>query len=171
MPKRKKRIVIKVGSNVVAQPGGGLDLSSIEQLTNQISTLNKKGIDIILISSGAVAAGRSLITPPKKTDEISKRQLFASVGQIKLINIYAEQFAKQDCLCAQVLVTKEDFRDREHYINMKKPIKSGMARFPSRNWIKSMATGSMVLMIPLPDIASIPVNSCSTHMRNASLGN
>jgi glutamate 5-kinase len=119
MPKRKKRIVIKVGSNVVAQQSGGLDLSNIEQLTNQISTLNKKGIDIILISSGAVAAGRSLITPQKKTDEISKRQLFASVGQIKLINIYAEQFAKQDCLCAQVLVTKEDFRDREHYINMK----------------------------------------------------
>ena len=119
MPKRKKRIVIKVGSNVVAQQGGGLDLISIEGLTNQISTLNKKGIDIILISSGAVAAGRSLITPAKKTDETSKRQLFASVGQIKLINIYAEQFAKQDCLCAQVLVTKEDFRDREHYINMK----------------------------------------------------
>ena len=119
MPKRKKRIVIKVGSNVVAQSSGGLDLGSIEQLTRQISTLNKKGIDVILISSGAVAAGRSLITPPKKTDEISKRQLFASVGQIKLINIYAEQFAQQDCLCAQVLVTKEDFRDREHYINMK----------------------------------------------------
>ena len=119
MPKRKKRIVIKVGSNVVAQQDGGLDLKSIQQLTRQISILNKQGIDIILISSGAVAAGKSLITPPKKTDEISKRQLFASVGQIKLINLYAEQFAKQDCLCAQVLVTKEDFRDREHYINMK----------------------------------------------------
>lgn len=119
MPKRKKRIVIKVGSNVVAQQGGGLDLKSIEQLTRQISVLNKEGNDIILISSGAVAAGKSLITPPKKTDEISKRQLFASVGQIKLINLYAEQFAKLGCLCAQVLVTKEDFRDREHYINMK----------------------------------------------------
>ncbi len=119
MPKRKKRIVIKIGSNVLAQNNEGLDLKSIEQLTRQISILNKQGIEIILVSSGAVAAGRSLITLPKKTDVISKRQLFAAVGQIKLINIYAEQFAKQGCLCAQVLVTKEDFRDREHYINMK----------------------------------------------------
>lgn len=119
MPKRKKRIVIKVGSNVLAKNNDGLDLKSIEQLTRQISILNKQGIEIILVSSGAVAAGRSLITPPVKTDVISKRQLFAAVGQIKLINIYAEQFSKQGCLCAQVLVTKEDFRDREHYINMK----------------------------------------------------
>ncbi len=119
MPKTKKRLVIKIGSNVLAQPNGGLDLQNIEKLTRQMAALNKQGIEIILISSGAVAAGRSLITPPKKTDEISKRQLFAAVGQIKLINIYAEQFAKADCLCAQVLVTKDDFRDREHYINMK----------------------------------------------------
>jgi glutamate 5-kinase len=119
MPKTKKRIVIKVGSNVLAQANGGLDLKSIQQLTRQIATLIKGGIEIILVSSGAVAAGRSLVTPPKKTDEISKRQLFAAVGQIKLINIYAEEFAKEDCLCAQVLVTKDDFRDREHYINMK----------------------------------------------------
>ncbi|MEO6733106.1 MAG: glutamate 5-kinase [Ferruginibacter sp.] len=119
MPKKKKRIVIKVGSNVLAQTNGGLDLKSIEQLTLQISSLNRQNTEVILISSGAVAAGRSLITLPKKTDMVSKRQLFAAVGQIKLINIYAEQFAKQDCLCAQVLVTKEDFRDREHYINMK----------------------------------------------------
>ncbi len=119
MPKRKKRIVIKVGSNVLALNNEGLDLKSIEQLTRQISILNKQGAEIILISSGAVAAGRSLITLPGKTDVISKRQLYAAVGQIKLINIYSEQFAKQDCLCAQVLVTKEDFRDREHYINMK----------------------------------------------------
>ncbi|MCW3094029.1 MAG: gamma-glutamyl kinase [Ferruginibacter sp.] len=119
MPKRKKRIVIKVGSNVLAQNNGGLDVKSIEQLTRQIAALNKQGIEIILISSGAVAAGRSLINLPKKTDMISQRQLFAAVGQIKLINIYAEQFAQQGCLSAQVLVTKEDFRDREHYINMK----------------------------------------------------
>lgn len=119
MPKRKKRIVIKVGSNVLAEANGGLNLAGIEQLTTQIGQLKKQGIEIILVSSGAVAAGRSLITLPNRTDVISKRQLYAAVGQIKLINIYAEQLARQDCLCAQVLVTKEDFRDREHYINMK----------------------------------------------------
>ena len=119
MSKHIKRIVIKVGSNVLTKQDNGLDIKCIEQLTLQIAALNKQGVEIILVSSGAVAAGRSLIKSPKKSDVISNRQLFAAVGQIKLINIYAEQFAKQDCLCAQVLVTKEDFRDREHYINMK----------------------------------------------------
>lgn len=119
MPKRKKRIVIKIGSNVLAKNNDELDLKNIEQITRQIAALNKLDYEIILVSSGAVAAGRSLIKLPAKTDVISKRQLFAAVGQIKLINIYAEQFAKHSCLCAQVLVTKEDFRDREHYINMK----------------------------------------------------
>ncbi|MBC7887032.1 MAG: glutamate 5-kinase [Ferruginibacter sp.] len=119
MAKRKTRMVIKVGSNVLAHSNGGLDLGSIEQLTLQIATLNRQGMEIILVSSGAVAAGRTLITLPEKTDEISKRQLFAAVGQIKLINIYADKFATLGCICAQVLVTKDDFRDREHYINMK----------------------------------------------------
>lgn len=118
MPKRKKRIVIKVGSNVLAKDDG-LDLRSIEQLTGQVAEISKQGTEVILISSGAVAAGRSLIKAPNRTDEISKRQLFASVGQVKLINIYASEFSRHGCLCAQVLVTKEDFRDREHYINMK----------------------------------------------------
>ena len=119
MLKRKKRIVIKIGSNVLAQKQDELDLKSISQLAFQIATLNKQDIEVILISSGAVASGRSLITLPTKMDVISKRQLLAAVGQIKLINTYADLFQKQGALCAQVLVTKEDFRDREHYINMK----------------------------------------------------
>lgn len=114
-----KRIVIKVGSNVLSAPKSGLDMERIKNLTIQIAALKKMGIEIILVSSGAVAAGRSTISLSKKTDEISKRQLLAAVGQIKLINTYADLFEKQGFLCAQVLVTKEDFRDREHYINMK----------------------------------------------------
>lgn len=119
MPKRKKRIVVKIGSNVLALQDGTLDLKNIEQLTVQVGKLISQQVEVILISSGAVAAGRAFITPPQKTDEVSRRQLFAAVGQIRLINIYAEQFSRQNCICAQVLVTKDDFRDREHYMNMK----------------------------------------------------
>ena len=108
-----------MGSNVLTKTKDALDIERIKSLAQQIGELIKQGIEVILVSSGAVASGRSLITPHAKTDEISKRQLLAAVGQIKLINIYAEMFAKQGILCAQVLVTKEDFRDREHYINMK----------------------------------------------------
>src|SRR5678816_1388873 len=103
MLKRKKRIVIKIGSNVLAQKQDELDLKSISQLAFQIATLNKQDIEVILISSGAVASGRSLITLPTKMDVISKRQLLAAVGQIKLINTYADLFQKQGALCAQVL--------------------------------------------------------------------
>lgn len=117
--KKGKRIVIKIGSNVLTQSNGGLDLSRISQLSEQICQLHKNGIEVILISSGAVASGRSIITLPLKMDVVSQRQILAAVGQVKLLNIYAGLFEKEGLLCAQVLVTKEDFRDREHYLNMK----------------------------------------------------
>lgn len=115
----KKRIVIKVGSNVLAQTDGGLSLERIRQLTLQIAALQQRGFEIVLVSSGAVASGRSLIQLTDKLDEVSQRQVLAAVGQVKLLNIYADYFQKSKMLCAQVLVTKEDFRDREHYLNMK----------------------------------------------------
>jgi glutamate 5-kinase len=117
--KQLKRLVVKIGSNVLAKSNEGLDLDRIEQLTKQISSLHKTGIEVILVSSGAVASGRSLIDLPAKMDVVSQRQILASVGQVKLLNIYAGLFEKEGLLCAQVLVTKEDFRDREHYLNMK----------------------------------------------------
>jgi glutamate 5-kinase len=117
--KNLKRLVIKIGSNVLAKSNEGLDVSRITKLTQQISALHKKGIEVILVSSGAVASGRSLIDLPEKMDVVSKRQILASVGQVKLLNIYSDLFGKEGLLCAQVLVTKEDFRDREHYLNMK----------------------------------------------------
>jgi glutamate 5-kinase len=117
--KKEKRIVVKIGSNVLAKNNEGLDINRIEQLTQQISSLHKNGIEVIMITSGAVASGRSLIELPVKMDVVSQRQILASVGQVKLLNIYAGLFGKEGLLCAQVLVTKEDFRDREHYLNMK----------------------------------------------------
>ncbi len=117
--KHHKRIVVKIGSNVLAKSNEGLDIARIENLTQQVSALHKKKIEVILVSSGAVASGRSLIELPEKMDVVSKRQILASVGQVKLLNIYSELFGKENLLCAQVLVTKEDFRDREHYLNMK----------------------------------------------------
>ncbi|ALJ00547.1 glutamate 5-kinase [Rufibacter tibetensis] len=114
-----KRIIIKIGSNVLTQENGLPDEARIQHLVEQISELKKAGKEVIVVSSGAVAAGRSLIQIPDKTDAISSRQLLASVGQVKLINTYAHLFGLHQLVCAQVLVTKEDFRDRGHYLNMK----------------------------------------------------
>ena len=67
---------------------------------------------MILVSSGAVAAGRGVFKTSKKLDTVAERQLLSSLGQVKLINIYTELFSKFDRLCSQVLVTKQDFKDR-----------------------------------------------------------
>ncbi|MDB5030263.1 glutamate 5-kinase [Mucilaginibacter sp.] len=114
-----KRIVIKIGSNVLTQSNGLPDQQRIGKLAEQIATIKQQGIEVILVSSGAVAAGRSLITVSDKYDAIAARQLLASIGQVKLINTYAQLFEKHNILCSQVLVTTEDFKGRQHYLNMK----------------------------------------------------
>src|SRR5689334_19502768 len=114
-----QRIIIKIGSNVFTQENGLPNLQRIEHLVEQIAAIKKQGKEVILVSSGAVASGRSLITISEKYDAIAARQLLASIGQVKLINTYSRLFERFNILCSQVLVTKEDFRDRMHYLNMK----------------------------------------------------
>lgn len=118
-----QRIIIKIGSNVLTQKDGLPNVQRINHLVDQIAKIKKQGKEVILVSSGAVASGRSLISISDKFDSVATRQLFASIGQVKLINTYAEQFEKYNLLCSQVLVTKEDFRDRVHYLNMKNCLK------------------------------------------------
>lgn len=113
------RIIIKIGSNVFTRKDGLPDQDRIRSLVQQISEIKRRGIEVILVSSGAVASGRSLISVSEKCDAVAARQLLASVGQVKLINTYARLFEEHGALCSQVLVTREDFRDRVHYLNMK----------------------------------------------------
>ncbi len=114
-----EKITIKIGSNVLTADNGQLDMSRIKHLTDQIAALHKDGKDIVLVSSGAVAAGRSMIRFSKKTDSVTERQVLSSTGQVKLMSIYSKLFDDRGIPVAQVLVTKEDFRTREHYLNMK----------------------------------------------------
>lgn len=114
-----KKIVVKIGSNVLTKPDGLPDEHRISDLVRQIVNLKKLGITVVVISSGAVAAGRSMFNISEKHDAVAARQLLASMGQIKLINMYLSLFQQHEMLCSQVLVTKEDFRDRKHYLNIK----------------------------------------------------
>jgi glutamate 5-kinase len=113
------RIIIKIGSNVITQKDGLPDIERIDHLVKQIAEIKQQGKEVVLVSSGAVASGRSLITISEKYDAVATRQLLASIGQVKLINTYSRLFEKFKILCSQVLVTREDFRDRLHYLNMK----------------------------------------------------
>ena len=114
-----QRIVIKIGSNVLTQADGLPDQARITKLVEQIAAIKEQGIEVILVSSGAVASGRSLIKVAEKADAVAARQLLASIGQVKLINTYSALFGQYQILCSQILVTKEDFRDRLHYLNMR----------------------------------------------------
>jgi glutamate 5-kinase len=89
-------------------------------VVDQVAELHKKGIEIVLISSGAVASGRSELRVNKKPDAVSARQLYSAVGQAKLINRYYELFREHKLVCGQVLTTKESFGSRTHYLNQKR---------------------------------------------------
>jgi glutamate 5-kinase len=116
---RYKKITVKIGSNVLAKADGTLNVARIAHLVGQIAFLHKNGVEVVLVSSGAVAAGRAVLEPARKTDAVSKRQLWAALGQVKLISRYSDFFSEHGLVCAQVLTTKENFSDRGHYLNMK----------------------------------------------------
>ena len=114
-----KVIVIKIGSNVLTQENGLPDLIRMEKLVLQIQSLMSQGKKVVLVSSGAVAFGRQAIPLPDKLNPVFKKQIWAATGQIRLLHEYQERFEKQGIQIAQILVTKEDFRDRKHFLNMK----------------------------------------------------
>ncbi|MCL1937850.1 MAG: glutamate 5-kinase [Candidatus Azobacteroides sp.] len=116
---RFKRIAVKVGSNVLTRANGALDLTRMSSLVDQMAELQQNGLEIILISSGAVASGRGEITVKGKLDDVSSRQLYSAVGQAKLINRYYDFFSEHGVACGQVLTTKESLSTRRHYLNQK----------------------------------------------------
>lgn len=114
-----KRVAIKIGSNVLTRSDGTLDITRMSALVDQAAELHRQGMEIVLVSSGAVASGRSEIKAGKKLDPVSARQLYSAVGQAKLINRYYELFREHGICCGQVLTTKESFSSRTHYLNQK----------------------------------------------------
>ncbi|NDW18585.1 glutamate 5-kinase [Dysgonomonas sp. 216] len=117
--KKNIRIVVKIGSNVLTRKDGTLDVTRMSALVDQIVELKKSGVEVVLVSSGAVAAGKSEIKTQSKLDIISSRQLYSAIGQVKLINHYYTLFHQHKSVCGQILATKEDFSTRRHYLNQR----------------------------------------------------
>ena len=114
-----KRIVVKVGSNVLTRQDGKLDVTRMSALVDQIAWLRQKGYEIILVSSGAVACGRRELTIDHSLDSVEQRQLFSAVGQGKLIGLYYDLFREYDIHVGQVLTMKENFEPGEQYENQR----------------------------------------------------
>lgn len=106
--KDKKRIVIKIGSSSLTHgETGELNLLKIERLVRIISDLKGSGKEVVLVSSGAIAAGRRALHHPKKPESLAQKQAFAAVGQARLMMVYQKLFAEYNQVAAQVLLTKD----------------------------------------------------------------
>jgi glutamate 5-kinase len=123
---RAKRIVIKVGSAVITG-AEGLDLRVINRLADQIASLHDRGLEIILVSSGAVAAGRKAIPLSAGERCLPSKQAFSAVGQSRLMHVYDEAFDRYRKVTAQVLLTRDDLRSRERFLNARNTFASLLA--------------------------------------------
>lgn len=106
--KDKQRIVVKIGSSSLTHPQTGeLNLLKIEKLIRILCDLKGEGKDVVLVSSGAIAAGRQALGGQKRPDTISEKQAYAAVGQARLMMVYQKLFAEYNHVAAQVLLTKD----------------------------------------------------------------
>ena len=113
LQKRARRWVIKIGSSLLTQDGQRLDLSAMQNFVQQILQLRAEGIEVVLISSGSVSAGKCRLGWAQKTTTAEERQAAASVGQSALIHAYENLLAEEGTHCGQVLLTRDNFRDRK----------------------------------------------------------
>lgn len=118
-----KRLVVKVGSNVITKENGKCDHRKMRILVEDICELIDNGIEVILVSSGAVSIGKMFLKKhlPRK-GSVDYQQSASSVGQPKLINMYTKLFEEDDKVCSQILLTHDDFRNRTRFLNAKQTI-------------------------------------------------
>jgi len=115
--KAVKRVVIKIGSRVLTDPDGALDAAVIDRICREISALRQKGLEVVVVSSGAIAAGRSELGLIGKPRTIPHKQAAAAVGQTRLMNMYERSLAANNLKVAQVLLTSEDLGSRQRFLN------------------------------------------------------
>ena len=113
------RIVVKIGSNVLTRADGRLDVTRVSALVDQVSWLRGRGHEVILVSSGAVACGRSELRVDHVLDSVEQRQLYSALGQVKLIGLYYDLFREHGLHVGQVLTMKENFEPGEQYDNQR----------------------------------------------------
>ncbi len=111
-----KRVVVKVGSGVLTAREG-LNTTAIRHLTTEICALRKRGIEVILVSSGAIASGLKKIGFSKRPQSVSQQQAMAAVGQPSLMLAYEKTFNRHGYKVAQVLLTRDDLTHRRRYLN------------------------------------------------------
>lgn len=115
--KALQKIVVKVGTSTLTRGSKKISRRYMLDLVGQLAFLHAQGKQIALVSSGAIAAGRELLQFPKVDRSLPSKQMFASVGQPKLMQLWSDLFALYDLNVGQVLLTREDFSHRRRFLN------------------------------------------------------
>lgn len=122
-----RRIVLKVGTNVVIRDDGRLALSRLYGIAESVARLRQQGRDVLMVSSGAVGLGMERIGLSTRPTELSQIQACAAIGQSRLMAIYDDAFDKLGFRTAQILLTEDDFRDLDRYSNLRSTLASLLA--------------------------------------------
>jgi len=139
-----QRIVVKIGSQVLCDPEGELNREVLGGLVDQVSQLADSGWQVLLVSSGAVAAGRGVSGSQLQriSDPVARKQVMAATGQVRLMETYRSLFEQHGLTVAQVLTSKSDFQTRRHYLNM-------------RGCIEALLTAGIVPIVNENDVVAV----------------
>src|SRR4030067_878465 len=121
---KARRIVVKVGSSILASVERGLHYEVFSQLAKETSELKRQGYEIPLVSSGAIAAGMEKLGYKSRPQSITQKQATAAVGQSRLMNIYESHFSRHQQMVAQILLTHDDLSDRRRFLNARNTLLS-----------------------------------------------
>jgi glutamate 5-kinase len=113
------KIVIKIGTNLLADKEKGVNLEWIYEIAKNVASLQRLGKHVVLVSSGAIGAGVAALKLRERPKSMPEKQAAAAIGQPLLMEAYENAFRKQECTIAQILLTKDDFTNRSRYLNAK----------------------------------------------------
>ncbi len=119
---RYRRIVIKIGSALLVDRKAGLKKTWLDAMCADISSLKAKGIDVLVVSSGAIALGRSVLDLPSGALKLEESQAAAAVGQIALARAWSESLSRDEIVAYQILLTLGDTEERRRYLNARATI-------------------------------------------------
>ena len=121
---KSKRWIVKIGSALLTQDGKGLDYAAIRDWTDQIARLRQQGIEVVLVSSGAVAEGMSRMGWSERPSSLPELQAAAAIGQTGLVEAYERQFQQFNIQTAQILLTHDDISHRRRYLNARNTLRT-----------------------------------------------
>jgi glutamate 5-kinase len=136
------RLVVKVGTASIVSPGGDPDVARLEELCDGIARARARGIDVVLVSSGAIAAGLQPLGLAARPGDIPSLQAAAAVGQGRLLQLYSSLLEQRGLVCAQMLLTQHDFMHRQQYLNARNTLDRllGLGAVPVVNENDTVAT-------------------------------